>query len=181
MRPEETTGRDPHEPPRNVPTRESEIGGRNDETYTPVREIVGYLQTVHNALHQQCRRLAAKASDHKPRMLLETLAQHEENLCQTLGSTAEEQSDEILDTWIQYLPSEPIDEQLTALRSLAPGGWDEVAESILNTHNYIIDFCQRIVRQLAAPHVEEFFLSLANLEEKNNKRLANDLNSMREL
>jgi hypothetical protein len=155
--------------------------GSNDETYAPVREVVEYLQSVHAGLRDHCRRLAADTSDEKPKMLLETLGRHEEDLHRTLVSTAREQSQEILETWIQYLPNEPIDDELKSLSKIPAGGWEEASESVLNTHNYIIDFCQRIVRQLSAPQVEEFFLSLANVERKKNKLLANDVNSMREL
>lgn len=139
-------------------------------TYQPVNKIFDILTERHREASEACQRAEnAVPSDSREAMLLQRLETFESKVFKRLKEEEENTSDKIGETWIQYIPLDPVDEAVASLKNASP---DEIPERLLTFHQAINELLKTISEQVSSEKVGEFFESLMEVEENYSRQCA---------
>jgi hypothetical protein len=72
---------------------------------------------------------------------------------------------ELLDTWIQFAPTQELDQALSSLRQVRDGDADEILSQSLELQTEIMAVFRELAGSMAVPEVCEVLLDLADQEE----------------
>lgn len=142
------------------------------QTYKTVEEIVDFLETYHQQLHDYFLKYRNTVNSNRLQMLLDYISRHEKNIQEVLETIQEKDRDIILKTWIQFVPfTETIlpKEQLTDQKQ----NIDSIIQQVFELDDNLIRFYDKMIRQTGIPGpVKEFFQHLITLEEKQKTQVA---------
>lgn len=151
-RPEE--GADPKS---TIDTPSEEAKARN--TYRRVRDLMERVADFRKELSRHFE-TTEKAEDERAQRLIDFMARHEEEMRQRLEE-ARTDEDAILDTWLQYVPTEPLDQAMDAARPDNGMDLDDVIEKTLEVDRRLRDLYRQLAGNLNAPSAKRFFEALA--------------------
>jgi len=142
------------------------------QTYKTVEEIVDFLETYHQQLHNYFLKYRNTVNSERLQMLLDYISRHEKNIQRVLETIQEKDRDIILKTWIQFVPfTETIlpEEQLPNRKQ----NIDSIMQQVFELDDNLIRFYDKMIRQTGIPGpVKGFFQHLITLEETQKTQVA---------
>jgi hypothetical protein len=141
------------------------------KTFTQLRDILDQIKQVHFQAAECCAE-SPHADDERLNMLVDFFRQWEERLGGWLASLQEQQRQALLSTWIQYVPSDGVDQALAALRKAQPDGPASLVRSSFKLQDEIDSLLRQLADNLDASDVRELVLSLAAFERRATKELS---------
>lgn len=151
-RPEE--GADPKS---SIDTPAEEAKSRN--TYRRVRDLMDRVADFRKELARNFE-TTEKAEDERAQRLIDFMARHEEEMHRRLEE-AKRDEDAILDTWLQYVPTEPLDQAMEAARPDDGMDLEDIIEKTLEVDRRLRDLYRQLAGNINAPSAKRFFRSLA--------------------
>lgn len=108
----------------------------------------------------------------KAERLLEHVRRHEKHVQVQLGEYDPEEAKAVLDGWIQFVPTQALEKALEEATFESGMSADEVVERTLEVDRELIGIYRQLAGSLTAPRSQEFFTSLAQLEEVKSSEIA---------
>jgi len=135
-------------------------------SYKTVREILNQVSIWHHRLLEHCCEGEEPEQDDPFRPLVEYLSEHERAAKHVLDRYKPTERETILNTWLQYVPGEQVDDVFTSRNlddSKAP---EEIVAMILEFDNALVELYKTLANQSQAhPRVNELFQGLLEMEE----------------
>lgn len=140
-------------------------------THQRLRETLNYIARVHFQAAECCGD-SASALDERRRLLADFFRQREERLGQCLRSLQSGGQTAVLETCVQYVPTEDVDKALGALRAAGDQGASTTLKKCLRLQEEVIRLVRQLADNLNMPPVREVLHELAASEEEATKELA---------
>ncbi|MCA9108537.1 MAG: hypothetical protein KDA52_01200 [Planctomycetaceae bacterium] len=136
-------------------------------TYKQVRDVVNLMRRSHQQLREVLERPRSRSGDTRTQLILEALRRDEHELQIALARHGAEGQAALLDTWLQYVPDDEIQQTLNSIDFTPEMTADEVVVRKLEFDRSIKDLLRVLAEQTAVPCVQEFFTALLeNLESR---------------
>lgn len=135
-------------------------------SYTTVRDVLSHISRWHHELLEQCCE-GADPEPHDPfRPLVDYLAVHERTVKQILDHDQRGEREAILNTWLQYVPAEGVEDVVARWRSMESSTAEDVMAFVLEFDDALVEFYKSLANQAQAPpRVNEVFQNLLEAEE----------------
>ncbi len=148
------------------------------ETYQPIREILNYLRGVHGEAAACCA--GAKdafaepngASAERLQMLTDFFREGEVQVATHLNSGAEAAQAEVLDTWVQFVPTGDVDQALDDLHAATEEGPAPTFAACLALHKQMVKALRHLVEIVPAEEARDMLQHLADMEEQAMRELS---------
>ena len=132
-------------------------------TYKTIREIIDYVRAAHRKAARCCRE-ATHASSDRTSMLADLFRDREAVQADALRKFEETGQQELLETWVQFVPSEEMGRALGALRTSTGEDPAAMLRRCLELQEQIVDLFRHLAEVAGSPEVRELFSKLAELE-----------------
>lgn len=147
-------------------------------SYQRIRDILSDLRRVHEEAAACCG-AEDGVSDERLRLLAEFFRDGEARLAARLKKAEEGARAEVLDTWVQFVPTGGVDKALQELRAATEDGPDPTLASCLTLHGQIAEMLRHLAEMVPAEEAREMLQHLADMEEQAIRELSL-ANTMRE-
>ncbi|MBA3311835.1 MAG: hypothetical protein M3552_12000 [Planctomycetota bacterium] len=135
-------------------------------SYKTVKEILSQVSLWHHRLLEHCCEGDDPDEDDPFRPLVDYLAGHERAAKHVLDRYKPAERDTILNTWLQYVPAEQVDEVFTKRDFSAEMKPQEIVTMILEFDNALVELYKTLANQSQAhPRINELFQGLLEMEE----------------
>ena len=154
---------------------------RRGDSLTAAKQIRDVLKTIekyHHTLANLYERVGEREEDERLRWLLGYMARHEDHFQGALRRYEESAAKGVLDSWVQFAEGEALEAALRNYRVDASMSADEVIEAALKFDAALLDLYPQLAEETAAPHVQELFTSLLQMEENKEHLYARNLLSI---
>lgn len=139
-------------------------------SYQPVSKILEFITRQHLEASEACARAADNVpAQSRDSLLLKRLETFESEVYKRLKDQEGNTSQEVRETWIQYVPTETVNAALERLRTALTV---EITERLIALHQAITEFVKTISEQVSSEQVSEFFSSLTEVEENYSRQCA---------
>ena len=132
--------------------------------YAQLREVFHRIHRVHEEAARCCAHLA-DGSDRRLSLLADLFRKRERAFARRLKAFEVGAHASLLDTWVQYVPFEGVEETLADLQADQAQGSSATLKTCLELQQRIARFLRELADNLSAPKVQEFIQSLADSEE----------------
>jgi hypothetical protein len=112
---------------------------------------------------------------------MDVFGDHEDELQRALGAAGGEQREDVLATWVQYVPAQPIEDILGELERRDGLTWDRAAQASLRLQEAIAELWTQVAEQIETPVVQDVLSSLADAERQMSRRLSKQLLAFQEM
>ncbi len=133
-------------------------------TYRTIREIIDHVRTIHIEAAKQCEE-ADYSRDARLQLLAKLFRRQETALANTLQEYSEVGQLDVLETWIQFVPTDETHQALEALRESSGESTDATVRRCLELQEKIVDFFRQLAEFSGAPDAQEVLGNLAELEQ----------------
>ena len=135
-------------------------------SYKTVREILNQVSVWHHELLEYCCEGDEPDEDDPFRPLVDYLAGHERAAKHVLDRYKPSERETILNTWLQYVPAEQMDEVFTKRDLEDSQAPEEVVAILLEFDNALVELYKTLANQSQAhPRINELFQGLLEMEE----------------
>lgn len=135
-------------------------------SYKTVKDVLTQASIWHHKLLEQCCEGEEPENDDPLRPLVEYLAGHERGAKKILDRFKPQERDAILNTWLQYVPAEGVDDVFTKRDLTAKMSSEDVVAMILEFDNALVELYKSLANQSQAhPRINEVFEGLLEMEE----------------
>ncbi len=133
--------------------------------FRQVREILEWIQVVHENLAQRYTELADQSTRERITLLLQYLADHESALQNAVQAYEADAADALLNTWLDQAPELKLPASLAELKiDLQQAEVMDIVQLTAKTHDYLIGIYRELSGLTAAESVREVFANLLELE-----------------
>lgn len=129
-------------------------------TYQQVRDVVARIRAAHQQLRDALEQPRTRAKDARTRQMLENLRQEEQQLQIALAQSRSHEADDLLNTWLQYVPDEELVRTIAEIEFTPEMSAEDVVARKLHFDQALIDLLRQLSQETAVPRVQEFFGSL---------------------
>ena len=129
-------------------------------TYQQVRDVISQMRKAHQRIRDALEEPQSESPDPRTRMMLEALQQEEQELQKVLARSGAQEDDGLLDTWLQYVPDEEVQQVLACMEFAADMPADEIVARKREFDQAMADLLRRLADETSVPRVEEFFRRL---------------------
>ena len=119
-----------------------------------------------------CCAEAADSSDERLNLLVDFFRQWEERLASFLESLGAIDQKAILDTWVQFAPTDGVDDAISSLRRAQRHGPGALVERCFELQGEIVTLLKQLADSLHAPKLRQLLLALVEFEEEAARNLA---------
>ncbi|MCA9070582.1 MAG: hypothetical protein KDA84_16745 [Planctomycetaceae bacterium] len=134
--------------------------------YQQVREILETVRHFHRYFRREIEASYSTTQDPRSQFLLRSIRRGEQEMDLALGKYRKDGDQAVLDTWIQFVPSEEIQEVLFKKKIPDHSTPSEVLEWKREFDASLVEFYRNIARQVSAPRTQELFESLATMTDQ---------------
>lgn len=134
-------------------------------SYEQVRDVLATVRTFHRELGAACGRLSQESDDERLQLLMDIVRQHERRFADVLDRYEEDAAEGVMNTWLQYTPTEQIQSALQSARLAHADSVAEIAQVVWEFERALIDLYRQLAESTAAKRVQELFDALLELEE----------------
>ena len=149
--------------------------------FKKVRDILEYLQKVHEDVSDYYGRLANKEDKEKVQIFLDYLREHNDNLKEIISRYEEEGDNSLLDTWIQYSPQNTIRLEMEIIDFNPKMTIDEILEKALILDNWLENYYDYIAENAPSTKLKDVFYNLYQSIHQDKLQLVNGFNSLKEM
>ncbi len=132
-------------------------------TYRTIREIIHHVRTIHLEAAKQCSE-ADYSRDERLQLLAKLFRRQETALANTLQEYSEVGQRDVLETWIQFVPTDETDQALEALRESTDKSTDTIVRRCLELQEQIVEFFRQLAESSGVPEAQRVLENLAELE-----------------
>jgi hypothetical protein len=133
-------------------------------SYKTVREVLERISSWHRELLDFCSE--EQGDDDPLRPLVEYLSSHERDARRVLDRFEPRERETILNTWLQYVPAEPVEAVLVRAANCTDLTSEDQTALILAFDDALADFYKSIADQSQAPpRVNDVFRSLLEMQQ----------------
>lgn len=150
-------------------------------SYEKVRDILESIQQTNGRVLTHLDGLEVTSDEQTYQLLVDQVKSHQQVLQQQMRSSQFEEPESILDTWIQYVPEEQLENTAAEIMQLGGDSLEELAEKVLAYMNAVTAFLSTIAEQSSSDEVQEFLSSLAVREQKAVEEYAKSLLGLRDV
>lgn len=144
-----------------------------------LQDLIEWTRQTHKHLGQCLARAGKKQDETRAQWLLHYLADHEKRLVKVVDRFEKEADPKALHTWVyDYVARTPIEPQKTCPIPYESMSLDEIAASVLDTHNQIIDLYRYLMGRADIPEARQLVEDLQSLEEHEAMLLAQQYNRL---
>lgn len=137
------------------------------ETYLTVRDVVSRIRKAHQLMRDALERPRSVTTDERTRLILESLRKSEQGLQLTLARFENDGEEELLETWLQYVPNAELFESLDRIEFTPDLPADEVVSRKLSFDQSLLSLLRQLADETSVPRVQEFFHTiLKNVESR---------------
>jgi hypothetical protein len=135
-------------------------------SYRTVRDVLRQVAHWHQELLSDCCDDDG-TDEHDPyQPLVEYLAVHESVLKQFLDGAGGHEPDQVVNTWLQYVPADDVERVVRRWKTSQPAKAEDVLEFVLEFDAALVDFYKSLANQAQAPpRVNAVFQNLLDAEE----------------
>lgn len=134
--------------------------------FRQVREILEWIQTIHERLAQRYSRLADQSTNERVTLMLEYLADHETALQNALEAYETDAADGLLNTWFDQAPELEFPASLTELKiNLQDASVMDIVKIAISSHDFLMGIYRELSDLTDAETVREIFSNLLELEQ----------------
>lgn len=135
-------------------------------SYKTVRDILDRISRWHRELLEYCCEGEEPEADDPFRPLVDYLITHERGAKRVLDRYEPGERDAILNTWLQYVPAERVEEVFTKRKLSQTMSSEEVVAMILEFDEALVELYKTLANQAQAPpRINMVFQSLLEMEE----------------
>lgn len=135
-------------------------------SYKTVREILNQVSLWHRRLLDHCCEGDEPEQRDPFQPLVEYLSAHERAAKHVLDRYKPDERETILNTWLQYVPAEQVDEVFSKRDLDETRSPEEVVAMILEFDNALVELYKTLANQAQAPpRINEVFQALLEMEE----------------
>lgn len=146
--------------------------------YDQVRTIVKQLADKHRQASAACREIDVGTPMSRYDLLLEHFEAWEADVQAQMQIDDGNERAEVMETWIQYIPMEPVDAALDRLREAE--GKDKL-EHLLEFHRATTDLLDTLAEQVNSEKVKEFLQNLTEAEQTFSRQCSTTQNRKNEI
>lgn len=132
-------------------------------SYKQIKDILNVLQRVHAKMGTICKAAGVAMGETKVGLLLDTLAQRQQQSAEFIDASQNSAEDKVLETWIQFVPIERVEQLLHEMQANAIRA-EDLPEYVLKTQQEIAELIPTVQDEPASERVKEFLQSLADRE-----------------
>lgn len=133
-------------------------------TYQQVGDILNVIRDYHRRFRNALENVEVSAGFELTESLARFLQIHEVHWQKALKEYGDEGEEAVLNSYIQYVPDEGVQEALEDIRITSDMSTDDVRQLVMQFHSALIDLYGTLTDQVTAPRVKEFFTRLHELE-----------------
>lgn len=142
-------------------------------SYKTVRDILSQISRWHKELLELCCEGEEPEPNDPFRPLVDYLAMHERSAKKVLDRFEPRERDAILNTWLQYVPAERVEEVFIKRNVSRSMTSEEIVEMILEFDNALVELYESLANQAQAPpRINEVFQNLLEMQEWQRARNA---------
>ncbi len=133
-------------------------------SYQQVKDIIHILRRVHEEMSQLCKTAAGDQEETKLTLLLKRLAERQQQMVEFFDTSETDEGRKIRETWIQFVPSEHLEQHLHRLEALDAGP-GEIPYQIQEIQHDISELISVIIEEESdTEKARDFMQSLADRE-----------------
>ncbi len=140
-------------------------------SYQRIRDILSDLRRVHEEAAACCDAVD-DAPDERLRLLAGFFRDGEARLAARLKKAEETGRAEVLDTWVQFVPTGGVDKALQELRAATEEGPDPTFANCLTLHEQTVKALRHLAEMVPAEEAREMLQHLADMEEQAIRELS---------
>lgn len=127
--------------------------------YCQVKEILHRVRNYHRKLRNALEKARCEAEDDQAEAVLRWAREGEEQANRALAEYSRDGGSDhlVLETWLQYIPDEHVQEKLANIHFTPEMTAEEIVARLLEFDEALTDFYQQLADQVTAPRVKEFF------------------------
>ncbi len=133
-------------------------------TYVPLQDIFQQIRQTHAAAAEHCSKVAA-AVPGRSELLARYFQQRQQALITALESLGDQQETKTAETWVQYAPTEEMEEALASLCATEKTDVQEVAARALILQSAIVDLFDKLANNQVLPEIRELLLQMGRFEQ----------------
>ncbi|MEZ6132782.1 MAG: hypothetical protein R3C59_29285 [Planctomycetaceae bacterium] len=134
-------------------------------TYQQIGDILNQIRDYHRRFRQALAEIEDSAGFETTETLAEQLQVHEHHWQIALKEYGDDGEEAILNSYIQYVPDDGIQDALKDIRITPAMSTDDVRQLAIRFHSALIDLYATLKAEANAPRVKEFFTRLHRLEQ----------------
>lgn len=142
--------------------------------------MLEYAKSFHLRLRDYYEELSEDARDERLALLLEYMSRHEKNMSAALADYQPQAAKGILNTWLQFVPEEPIQQALAENEVRSDMSVGQVVQRALKVDQGLIDLYGELADTTAVPRVQELFTSLLEQERRKQEQFGWSLQDFEE-
>ena len=129
-------------------------------TYQQVRDVIERICYAQRRLRLSLEQPDAWITDERTRLIFHTLEEEEQSLQEALARFGAEGEPKVLDTWIQFVADEQLDNSLDSIEFDPGMSADEVVAEKQKFDQALAELLEQLKNSVTLPRVEELFSSL---------------------
>lgn len=147
-----------------------------------LHDLIEWTRQTHKHLAQCFKHCSNKQEETRAKWLLEYLTDHEKILAKAVQQFEKNADLRALNTWVyDYVGHTPIDPHQACSAPYASMSFDEIAASVFDTHNQVIDLYRYLQGRADIPAARELVENLLSMEEHQTMLLAQQTNRLSDL
>lgn len=127
-----------------------------------VKDILESIRQTHRVFRHEVEQAWGTASDPRSRFLLRSIRRSEQEMDLALAKYKKDGHAAVLETWIQYVPSEDLEEVVNSGLLSPVATPDEVIARKQRFDSSLAEFYQQLANQVSASRVHDLIESLAS-------------------
>lgn len=149
--------------------------------FEKARDAIKHAKSFHVSLYQLYEFMATRENSQKVKLVLDYMIQHEKDLAETLNNYEKNTSTGVLDTWLQYTNDNnilkiPEQETLKSTMSI-----EDIFELSIGFSDALIEVYKQVEEQVDETELKEIFISLANMQDKEKRKLSMNIDRLMDI
>lgn len=126
-------------------------------TWKQVGDVVDQIRNAHRRIHEALEQPRGDTVDPRTRALLDSLQREGEELDRILEQAGNQGKQRLMDTWLQYVPDEELQNRLNDFHVTSDLSADEIVARKLEIDEALISLLQQLEQNCSVPRLREFF------------------------
>jgi rubrerythrin len=137
-----------------------------------IREILEWGRQLHEELAQIYRSSSASTDDERTQLLLNYIAEHEQNLADMIARYERDEDGGKIDSWMRdYLDKSPFMSGMHAIMDFGDMNSDNIMQATISAHQKMVQMYRDLAENAKTERLEAMFTNLASMESNELMRM----------
>lgn len=147
-----------------------------------LRDVLHWTEAYHKELHDCLQHCQSAADSERVKLLLQYLADHEEQIAAGLKRFETQANLNALDTWCnEYMKKQPMGHELGAAVSLSKLSTAEIIQYIVQQHDVLIGLYRHLQSQIPADNAAALLQDLVDMENHEAMQMVKNYEELEDL